>query len=172
MCSISCLRNNNNHTCNLLYHFLVLLFAMSLSRLRWGPAALCLAGMLPFGIDDPDKVSKSIKTAAEFANREKILETGPERIKRMFQLDEFGTMTSELNSVMQAGFLGLFVGVCYGGVTRARDGYNRFMDSNQATAFRSHLDAKKQLQDQVTIGFAKGAFRWGWRISLFTSCYV
>lgn len=85
---------------------------------------------------------------------------------------EFGTMTTELNSIMQAGFLGLFFGVCYGGVTKARDAYNLFMDSNQATAFRSHLDAKKKLQDQVTIGFAKGAFRWGWRISVFTTCYV
>lgn len=81
-------------------------------------------------------------------------------------------MTEELTSIMQASFLGLFVGVCYGGVTKAKEAYHNFMDANQATAFRSHLEAKKQLQDRVTMGFAKGAFRWGWRTSIFTTCYV
>jgi len=31
---------------------------------------------------------------------------------------------------------------------------------------------QKKLQDQVTIAFGKGAFRWGWRLGLFTGAYV
>lgn len=151
-----------------------------------------LAGIMPFKLDDHDKVSKSVKTVSDFANREIVQETGWERIRhmlskeyvctcynvslfqlmRMFVCSEFGTMTQELNSIYQAGFLGLFFGVCYGGVVHSRDAYTKFMDSNQATAFKSHLDAKKKLQDKVTTGFAKGAFRWGWRVSLFTTSYV
>lgn len=46
------------------------------------------------------------------------------------------------------------------------------MNTNQATTFQSHFDAKKKLQNQVTINFARGAFKWGWRLALFTSSYV
>ncbi|XP_037924625.1 RPII140-upstream gene protein-like [Hermetia illucens] len=31
---------------------------------------------------------------------------------------------------------------------------------------------KRKLQDTVTVNFAKGGFRWGWRVALFTSSYV
>lgn len=47
-----------------------------------------------------------------------------------------------------------------------------FIESNQATAFENHLDAKKKLQDKVTLGFAKNAFRFGWRLALFTTSYT
>lgn len=55
---------------------------------------------------------------------------------------EFGSMSSELNAVYQAGFLGLFAGAVYGGFNYSRNAYFQFMDKNQATAFKSHLDAK------------------------------
>ncbi|CAG2054370.1 unnamed protein product, partial [Timema podura] len=59
-----------------------------------------------------------------------------------------------------------------GGFYRTKNTYLNFIERNQATVFRDHLEAKKKLQDQVTINFAKGAFYWGWRIGLFTSTYV
>lgn len=65
-------------------------WTMSFSKLRrigFG-SVVGLAGMLPFGLDDPDKVNKSVKTAGDYyANRETVLESGPERIKRMFTLE-------------------------------------------------------------------------------------
>lgn len=62
---------------------------MSFSTLRRIGYGSCvgLAGMLPFGIDDADKVSKHIKTAGDFNRRDVIPESGPERIKRMFTLE-------------------------------------------------------------------------------------
>lgn len=62
---------------------------MSFSTLRriGCVSAVGLCGMLPFGIDDPDKVSKSVKTVAESRFREGVKESGPERIKRMFTLE-------------------------------------------------------------------------------------
>lgn len=68
-------------------------------------------------------------------------------------------MSPELNSIYQAGFLGFLAGAFYGGFIHSRNAYENFMDKNQATAFKSHLDAKKKLQDQVTVNFAKGAFK-------------
>lgn len=100
-------------------------------------------------------------------------------------------MSSELNAIYQAGFLGLFAGATYGGnwlivsaisfrfdnliflgFLGSRKAYYDFLDRNQATAFKSHLDAKKQLQNSVTVSFAKGAYRFGWRLGLFSVSYV
>lgn len=55
---------------------------------------------------------------------------------------EFGSISSELNSIYQVGFLGFLVGAIYGGVTQSRVSYINFMENNQATAFKSHFDAK------------------------------
>nr|CAD7396951.1 unnamed protein product [Timema cristinae] len=85
---------------------------------------------------------------------------------------EFGVSSPELHSVFQSGFFGTTLGVIMGGWYRTKDTYLNFIERNQATVFRDHLDAKKKLQDQVTINFAKGAFYWGWRLGLFTSTYV
>lgn len=30
----------------------------------------------------------------------------------------------------------------------------------------------RKLQDQVTLTFARGAFKWGWRLALFTTSYI
>ncbi|CAG5035896.1 unnamed protein product [Parnassius apollo] len=34
------------------------------------------------------------------------------------------------------------------------------------------MQAKKQLQDYVTIAFAKGAVQWGWRLGIFTGTFI
>lgn len=99
-------------------------------------------------------------------------------------------MSPELNAMYQAGFLGAFVGEfpllfdsspnslphlsgsVYGGFLGSRKAYFDFLDRNQATAFESHLDAKRKLQDAVTVNFAKNAFRFGWRLALFTTSYT
>lgn len=81
-------------------------------------------------------------------------------------------MTTELNSIHHAGFLGFLIGACYGGFIHSRNAYESFMNNNQATTFSSHFEAKKKLQDKVTLNFAKGAFKWGWRVGLFSSSYV
>ncbi|KAH8388360.1 hypothetical protein KR093_005109 [Drosophila rubida] len=131
-----------------------------------------LAGILP-AIDhsENDVIDKETPTYKAFLQGKKPEETGMERLKQVFVVDEFGSISSELNSIYQAGFLGFLVGAIYGGVTQSRVGYMNFMENNQATAFKSHLDAKKKLQDQFTVNFAKGGFKWGWRVGLFTTSY-
>lgn len=51
-------------------------------------------------------------------------------------------MSSELNSIYQAGFMGFMGGAVYGGFVRSRLAYLEFMENNQATAFKSHFEAK------------------------------
>ncbi|XP_052850493.1 RPII140-upstream gene protein [Drosophila gunungcola] len=131
-----------------------------------------IAGILPAFERGPDDiVDKENKTYKAFLASKPPEETGLERLKQMFSIDEFGSISSELNSIYQAGFLGFLIGAIYGGVTQSRVGYMNFMENNQATAFKSHFDAKKKLQDQFTVNFAKGGFKWGWRVGLFTTSY-
>ncbi|XP_037949753.1 RPII140-upstream gene protein [Teleopsis dalmanni] len=134
---------------------------------------LILAGLLPISETSEDDVSKESKTYKKFEKRKPDNETGVDRLKAMFQLEsEFHTISPELNSIYQGGFVGFLIGAVYGGVIQSREGYMRFMENNEATAFESHLDAKRKLQDQFTINFAKGGLKWGWRLGLFTTSYL
>ncbi|XP_023708484.1 RPII140-upstream gene protein isoform X3 [Cryptotermes secundus] len=96
----------------------------------------------------------------------------PDEVIKCYAEPEFGNISPELNAALQAGFMGMFVGACYGGIVNSKVAYTDFMERNEATVFQSHFDAKKKLQDQVTVGFGKGAFRWGWRLGMFTGTYV
>eukprot|EP00099_Drosophila_melanogaster_P009813 NP_001262561.1 upstream of RpII140, isoform B [Drosophila melanogaster] len=138
----------------------------------WKGRRFLIAGILPTFEGAADEiVDKENKTYKAFLASKPPEETGLERLKQMFTIDEFGSISSELNSVYQAGFLGFLIGAIYGGVTQSRVAYMNFMENNQATAFKSHFDAKKKLQDQFTVNFAKGGFKWGWRVGLFTTSY-
>ncbi|XP_054731153.1 RPII140-upstream gene protein [Anastrepha obliqua] len=145
-----------------------------MSFIRSGRRIL-IAGILPSLPGDPsqnDIVSKDTKTYKSYLqNKPDVNETGWERLKDLFKVDEFGSISSDLNSIYQAGFVGFMFGAIYGGVIQSRTAYMNFMESNQATAFKSHLDAKRKLQDEVTMSFARGGFKWGWRIGLFTTSY-
>ncbi|XP_057657999.1 RPII140-upstream gene protein [Diorhabda carinulata] len=122
------------------------------------------------GLFDADKVQNVTKTEQ---NTEKTLkETGWERVKKIFEADEFGNLTNEVTSILQVAAMSSFIGAIYGGVINSRSAYLEFMRSNEATSFENHLDAKRKLQDAVTISFGKGAFKWGWRITLFSTTFV
>ncbi|KAG5889237.1 hypothetical protein JTB14_006373 [Gonioctena quinquepunctata] len=129
-------------------------------------------GFLPisnfFGGDKLSNVTETEKRA----DKDVVEETGWDRVKRMYTVDEFGNVTHEANSILQVGAMSVFVGALYGGVVNSRVAYLEFMKNNEATSFKSHLDAKSKLQDKVTIGFGKGAFKWGWRLTLFCTSFA
>lgn len=81
-------------------------------------------------------------------------------------------MSPELSSIYQTGFLGLFIGIVYGGFLGSRKAYLDFMERNQATAFETHLAAKKKLQESVTLSFAKSGWKLGWRLGIFALMYM
>lgn len=136
-----------------------------------GVAVVSAAGFLPFTTNEHDKVDHDTMQRM-YADAPGDRQTGKERLYLMFSVDEFGRVSNEINSIYQAGFLGFLVGACYGGFVNSRVAYMNFMERNQATAFKSSFEAKRKLQDQVTLTFAKGAFKWGWRLALFTTSYI
>lgn len=62
--------------------------------------------------------------------------------------------------------------MCYGGFLGSKKSYVDFMERNQATAFASHIEAKKRLQESIVINFCKGGWKFGWRMGLFAMTYV
>ncbi|KAL0840532.1 hypothetical protein ABMA28_015750 [Loxostege sticticalis] len=97
--------------------------------------------------------------------------SGIERVKKMFSRNEYEEVSPELHNVVQAAMCGAFFGACMGGFARSRDAYLYFIENNQATIFKSTMEAKKKLQDYVTVAFAKGAYRWGWRLGIFSGMF-
>lgn len=118
-----------------------------------------------------DKVVKD-STTVQDADVSEVKETGMDRLKRMFSVDEHENISLEVSSIIQVACMSSFIGALYGGVMSSRTAYMDFVTNNQATMFRDHLEAKKKLQDKVTFSFGRGAFRWGWRLSLFSTVYI
>lgn len=58
---------------------------------------------------------------------------------------EFGRMSTEINSIYQAGFFGLLAGAIYGGFIDSRIAYMNFMERNQATVYTSTFEAKVRI---------------------------
>lgn len=85
---------------------------------------------------------------------------------------DYDHISPELHATYNAGFLGLFTGLCYGGFLGSSKKYMEFMERNHATAFESHLMAKKKLQERVVFGFLTTGWKWGWRLGVFSSMYM
>ncbi|XP_065156145.1 RPII140-upstream gene protein isoform X2 [Atheta coriaria] len=85
---------------------------------------------------------------------------------------EFGEFSNEVNSIIEVGCMSMFIAGLYGGVMSSKTAYLEFFQNNQATTFKNHFEAKRILQDKVTVAFGKGAFRLGWRVTVFSTSYV
>ncbi|XP_042864880.1 RPII140-upstream gene protein-like [Penaeus japonicus] len=120
--------------------------------------------------ENPDAIDRDVRTVKEAVVPEN--ETGWDRLRLMFAYDEFGEMSPELSMVTQGALMGAFTGTIIGGTIHSRDNYLKFIEKNQATAFQNQFEAKKQLQDKVTMGFARGAWMWGWRLGLFCGSFT
>ncbi|CAB0013887.1 unnamed protein product [Nesidiocoris tenuis] len=92
--------------------------------------------------------------------------------RKVLNNDDIGTISPEISSIVQTTLLTALTGACYGGFMQSREGYLRFFENNQATQFTDHFEAKKKLQDTVTLNFAKGAMKWSWRLALFGCMYT
>ncbi|XP_068222763.1 RPII140-upstream gene protein [Palaemon carinicauda] len=122
-------------------------------------------------LENSDSIDKNIETVRK-AELNKEEETGMDRLRIMFKKDEYGDISPELQMVIQGVTMGLFFGTMIGGSIYSRESYLRFIETNQATTFYGHVDAKKRLQDKVFVGFFRGAWKWGWRLSLFTGSMI
>ncbi|XP_015592036.1 RPII140-upstream gene protein [Cephus cinctus] len=133
-------------------------------RLPWKRVPLTLAGF-PFFFDSVKKSSNMYLDAAKH-------ETGWDRLRSVFISTDGGEMSRELSSIHQSIFMGGILGMMYGGIKKSQFSFKNFIHNNDATKFHNIVDARRTLQNEVTIGFIKGAYKYGWRVALFTGSYV
>ncbi|XP_077284990.1 RPII140-upstream gene protein [Arctopsyche grandis] len=124
---------------------------------------------LPFKIDDADKISEFQKKNLFKHSSD---ETGFERVKNIYRLDEFDSISSELQYIVRSATYAAFFGGAYGGFIESRSAYIKFMEKNNATIYDNMYQAKKKIHDTVALSFGRGAWKWGWRMTLFTSTYT
>nr|SVE73881.1 EOG090X0FS6 [Daphnia atkinsoni] len=114
----------------------------------------------------------AVDKLAERAQLQIQNETGWDRLKSIFETDEFNGVSPELDNAMSAGTLGLFAGMFIGGIPASKMAYDDFIDRNKAASFENHFDAKNKLQFSVTKAMAEGGWRVGWRLALFTGAFT
>lgn len=66
----------------------------------------------------------------------------------------------------------MFVGGIFGGILHAKIANINFRECNEATLYDSNLAAQRLLQNETTVGFAKGAFQMGWRTGIFCMTFT
>lgn len=105
-------------------------------------------------------------------------EIGFAKVKKVFEEQENGRPTPELQSIMNTAGAGIFVGLLMGGVLKTRDVKENFIKENQGTKFYNEFDAKRQLQNKLFVEFLKGGAPFAMKLGLFslifggvTTCY-
>nr|SVE88331.1 EOG090X0FS6 [Daphnia similis] len=135
-------------------------------------------GLTIFGVeiisnnDVIDPTSPTAQKLAERANLHIQNETGWDRLKAIFETDEFNSISPELDNVLSAGTGGLLVGMFIGGIPASKIEYDDFISRNKAATFENHFEAKSKLQFSVTKAMAQGGWRVGWRLALFTGAFT
>ncbi|KAF2365856.1 Mitochondrial inner membrane translocase subunit Tim17/Tim22/Tim23/peroxisomal protein PMP24 [Trinorchestia longiramus] len=98
--------------------------------------------------------------------------TGIEGIKCMLSHDTHGCPSPQLTMIKETSFVSGLFGTMFGGITHAQDALHKFLRTNQATAFENPHIARRLLFDRVFLGFGKGAWMWGWRLTLFSGSFL
>ncbi|KAK3915879.1 RPII140-upstream gene protein [Frankliniella fusca] len=131
-----------------------------------------------FTDDKEDDVPSQTPTDLLIQERLKAFEvrgdtTGWERVKfALFTPDENGEFGPHVEMIGTSSFMAFVVGFGIGGFEKSKSVYVEFLRTNQATKFDSHMEAKKRLQDRMSIGLMRGGFTLGWRAALFTFMFA
>nr|SVE92713.1 EOG090X0FS6 [Megafenestra aurita] len=144
----------------------------------WRRKILAQWGLTIFGVEiitNNDVIDPKSKTAQKLAEQAALAiekETGWDRVMSIFELDEFRSISPELDNCLTAGSVGLIFGMFLGGVTGSKREYEDFITRNKASQFESHFDAKSKLQFNVTKAMAVSGWRIAWRLGLFSGAYT
>ncbi|XP_011306121.1 RPII140-upstream gene protein [Fopius arisanus] len=98
--------------------------------------------------------------------------TGMTAVRRMLTPDQYGELSPELVTAVHMSATSTLMGILYGAVIQGREAWYAFIENNQATQFANHLEAKKLLQDKVTLAMGRGALKWGYRIGAFSTMFI
>ncbi|XP_012221112.1 RPII140-upstream gene protein [Linepithema humile] len=94
-------------------------------------------------------------------------EMGWDRVKKIFCLNEEGMFTKELQSIINVTLSGVVLGAFLGGTNATKNTVDNFITNNEATRFLNQFDAKRHLQQAVSVNFIRKGAKFGGKLGLF-----
>lgn len=79
--------------------------------------------------------------------------------------------TKELQSIINVTISGIVLGAVVGGISATRSTMDNFIQSNEATRFINEIDAKRHLQQAISVNFIKKGGRFAGKLGLFCCMY-
>ncbi|CAD6237552.1 GSCOCG00002372001-RA-CDS [Cotesia congregata] len=98
--------------------------------------------------------------------------TGVDGLRRVFLPGKYGELSAEFTTLIHMSSASIFLGAGFGALRQARTTFLNFIETNDATKFQNHLEAKRQLQHRVTLAMGTGAAKWGYRIGMFSTIFL
>lgn len=116
----------------------------------------------------------SADSLAVKANIRRMLdsESGRDRIKRMYSLNDYGLPSPELFYILKGGYFSAAFGGLLGAYRAIVNTRENFLRSNEATPFDSQHLARRRLTDTMTLSGMRAMLTHGFRVGAFTTSYL
>ncbi|XP_023238240.1 RPII140-upstream gene protein-like [Centruroides sculpturatus] len=98
-------------------------------------------------------------------------ETGTDRLRMMFRFTDFGNISPEVQFINKTIGVSLFLGSFIGATISSRDAIETVLRKYRSNVYVHQFEAKRHFQDNITLIMMKNAFKWAWRLSLFSGMY-
>ena len=91
-----------------------------------------------------------------------------ERLRYMWQPDEYGHYSPELQFVKEGTLLSFLAGAAWGAWQESAKIHRIFLEQNKYTMFQHPREAQRALQDRIVLAMIQGGWRAGWRMGVLT----
>ncbi|XP_058792779.1 RPII140-upstream gene protein [Phymastichus coffea] len=98
--------------------------------------------------------------------------SGWQRLKNLFKKHDDDIVHPVVTDTIQTAMGGFIFGGVYGALIHSRAAFIKFIETNEATQFRNHLDAKRKLSDAMFASYLKGFGQWGIKIGFFVTTFT
>ncbi|XP_067126869.1 RPII140-upstream gene protein [Centruroides vittatus] len=98
-------------------------------------------------------------------------ETGTDRLRMMFSFTDSGSISPEIQFINKTIAVSLFVGSFIGATISSRNAIETVLRKYRSNVYVHQFEARRHFQDNITLIMMKNAFKWAWRLSLFSGMY-
>jgi len=91
-----------------------------------------------------------------------------DRLNYMWQPDEYGHYSPELQFVKEGTLLSFCAGAAYGAWQESAKIHRIFLEQNKYTMFQHPREAQRAMQDRIVLATFQGGWRAGWRMGVLT----
>ena len=120
----------------------------------------------PSTYDIPGLEQKKEEKSSYYSDRSNS--SWQERLSYMWQTDEYGHYSPELQFVKEGTLLSFLAGAAFGAWQESAKIHRIFLEQNKYTMFQHPREAQRALQDRIVLAMLQGGWRAGWRMGVLT----